>query len=88
MTDIDRLVDLSEGNPGAATALGKLTKTQSDAAHLLDILDAHNIRGPYVWVGFKDHCEKDIDAFAECIRTEDEAMLEEINDYREMRGET
>lgn len=84
---LNRLTEMSEGNPGAATALGQLVKTQPDATDLLDTLEVHDITGPYVWVGFKDHCEQDIDRFAQAIRDEDEAMLEEIEDYRELRGD-
>lgn len=84
---MDRIVGMAEGNPGAATALAHLAKSQDDIHDLLDTLESHDIHGPYVWVGFKDHCERDVDAFAECIRTEDDAMLEEIEDYRDLRGE-
>lgn len=82
---IDRIVQIAEGNPGAGTALSALVQEVDDADELLDTLEAHDIHGPYVWVGFKDHCGGEVADFAHCIRTEDNAMLEEIQEYRDLR---
>lgn len=81
----ETVLELAEGNPGAAVALSELVKTQSDAPTLLSTLQERDVRGPYVWVGYKDHCGEDVDEFAEAIRTKSDALFEEIEEYRELR---
>lgn len=78
-----RIIELSDGNPGAVKTLASLVKTQNDGEELLDKLTENGVRGPLVWVGYKDHCDRDIDVFADAIRSDDEEMYERINDYRE-----
>lgn len=82
----DRIITLAEGIPGAVVAMAELANTQPDVIALLDTLDELDIRGSYIWVGYKDHCEKDTEEFADAIRSEDDAMLAEIEEYRELRN--
>lgn len=84
---MERIISLSEGNPGAATALSRLAATQDDFESLLENLEEHDMHGPYIWVGFKDHCGQDVERFAQCLREDDEEMLAEVEEYRELRGE-
>jgi hypothetical protein len=77
------MVGLADGNPGAVTTLVELYKSQSDGDELLDILEEHDITGPLIWVGYNDHCDRDVDEFAEKLRQEDTAMFNRIEDYRE-----
>lgn len=80
---MDSIIDLAEGNPGAVRTLVELVETQDDASDLFRKLTEHDIRGPLVWVGYKDHCDEDIDAFARKLRRDDPDMLAEIDAYRE-----
>ncbi len=38
-----------------------------------------NIRGSQIWVGYKDHCKQDIEAFKTAISQRDQAMVDTIN---------
>ena len=76
MSIIETLVLMSEGNPGAATVLGNLSQTDPLLALGLDDM---NIRGQQVWVGYKDHCEEDMDKFIEAIKARDSEMVDTIN---------
>ena len=86
MSWTDVVVTLSEGNPGAATVLAQIIKDDPVAGiHLCLHLDDMNMRGPQIWVGFKDHCGQDIEKFKTAIVDRDYAMVVTIN--RECGGE-
>lgn len=66
-TVMDMLIKLAEGNPGALTALMKLSETSEKIdpdsffgplSPLLS-LDTHGIYGPRIWVLWKDVCGMD-----------------------------
>jgi hypothetical protein len=84
MTDADvelnRIVFLSEGNPGAATALGTLVTARDDAAQVIESMESMDIRGSRIWLGYKEYCEKDIDTFARCVLNRDAGMVDLINE--------
>lgn len=84
---IDTIVDIADGNPGAAKALSAIWNQRSDYEEVFDTMRDHDICGPEVWVGFKDHCDFDVDEFADKVKSEDEDMFEEIMEYRERRRE-
>ena len=74
------LVKMSEGNPGAVSVLMDLLKRDDPAALMtLLTLDDMNMRGPQIWVGYKDHCESDIEKFAACINDRDPEMVATVN---------
>lgn len=64
------IIDLSDGNPGAVTALTDLAKTQADAPLLLSVLEEADVRGPEIWEGYDHEHDGDADAYAEYIREE------------------
>ena len=77
---VDVIIKLSEGNPGAVTVLTALLAEDYDRNFLLILtLDDMNIRGSQIWVGFKDHCNSDMDWFKRAIATRDPDMVETIN---------
>ena len=77
-TSMQELASLmSEGNPGALSVLMPLMT--DDPLILLD-LDDMNIRGPQVWVGYKDFCGEDLEKFKQCVRDRSEQMVSAIND--------
>jgi hypothetical protein len=76
---LDALMAMSEGNPGAANVLMELMNNYSSGFMLILNLDDMNIRGPQIWVGYKDHCNCDLKKFSDCIRHRDDLMIEAIN---------
>lgn len=76
------MVKMSEGNPGALTVLMAMHKKQGQMAFMEMLsLDDMNIRGPQIWLGYKDHCGEDIDKFLECVKGRDSDMVKTINEY-------
>jgi len=75
----DMLMLMSEGNPGASTVLSQLMyKYDAGALRVFD-LDDMNIRGPQIWVAYKDHCNCDIDMFCERIKKRDSTIVDTVN---------
>lgn len=79
----DIIIKMSEGNPGALTALVEVVKADPvmgfmDLLHLDDM----GMRGPQIWVAFKDHCKQDLAAFVKAIRERDQAMVDTVNASR------
>lgn len=75
------IVLMSEGNPGGATVMAELLKANSDEVGLALIfkLAEMNIRGSQIWVGFKDHCDQDLELFMQAIIDGDQMMVDTIN---------
>jgi len=75
----DMLILMSEGNPGASTVLSQLmNKYDAGALRVFD-LDDMNIRGPQIWVAYKNYCNCDIDMFCECIKKRDSSIVDAVN---------
>lgn len=81
---MDCLVAMAEGNPGAITVLSEIL--QKDPHGLITVLhlDDMNIRGPQIWVGYKDFCGQDIHKFIECVKNRDGEMIDAINNEMRM----
>jgi len=78
------IVKMSEGNPGAMSVLMQMNQKKGPMAFMEMLsLDDMNIRGPQIWLGYKDHCGEDIDKFFECIKSRDREMISTINKYPE-----
>lgn len=79
----DILIKLSEGNPGALTALIEVVK-DDPVMGFMDLLhlDDMGMRGPQIWVAYKDHCKQDRTAFVKAIRERDQAMVNTVNASR------
>jgi len=79
----DIIVLMSEGNPGAVSVMMKIrdADTLHNDAWLLRIfdLDDMNMRGPQIWLGYKDHCKEDIEVFIQCIKDRDADMVRAVN---------
>lgn len=75
---VDVQIKMAEGNPGAASVIGKIMRCPDGLFTLMD-LDDMNIRGSQIWVGYKDHCNEDIDEFILCANSRSAAMVETIN---------
>ena len=75
------VVQMAEGNPGGITAMMSLIETNgalTGAALVLKLAEM-NIRGGQIWVGFKDHCDSNIELFTQAIVDGDQMMVDTIN---------
>ncbi len=77
-TPMDIITKMSEGNPGVVRVLCELFKQEHGFMLLLD-LDDMGIRGPMIWVAFKDHCKQDVAALAKSCRERDKSMIATVN---------
>ena len=79
-TQLDVMVALAEGNPGALSVLGRMLKGEAGSS-LLDaiLLDDMNIRGTQIWIAFKDFAKEDFAAFVAAIRARSPEMVEAVN---------
>lgn len=75
----DIIFKMSEGNPGAITVLAQVLKKSDSGIFQILSLDDMNIRGPQIWVAYKDHCGEDLDKFIAAIENRDQAMVDTIN---------
>jgi len=77
-SSLDVFVQMAEGNPGAASVLGRLINMPMGFDAIM-ALDDMNIRGTQIWVGFKDYCNQDIVAFIELVLRRNEGLVDRIN---------
>jgi hypothetical protein len=73
---VDVVTALSEGNPGAMRVLSQIAFTDPT---VLVALDDMNIRGPQVWLGYKDASAEMLEVFIKSIRDRDVRMIDTIN---------
>lgn len=75
------IVLMSEGNPGALRVLMELVSTgpMGDGVKAILDLDDMNLRGPQIWVAYKDHCQGSLEAFADAIKARDPELVRTVN---------
>lgn len=79
----ENAIALSQGNPGAATVLGKLSEHSiTKADEVMQALDKMNLFGPRIWLAYKDYAEKDLDVFITAVLSSDPELIELVNDMR------
>jgi len=72
---------MAEGSIGALTTLMEMYKSDPATATMnILLLDDMNIRGTQIWVGYKDHCEQDMEKFVKAILDKDTNMIKCINE--------
>lgn len=72
----ENAIALSQGNPGAATVLGKLSeRSTTKADEVMQALDKLNIFGPQIWIAYKDYAEKDLDVFIDSVLSSDSELI-------------
>ena len=76
----EMMFQMSEGNPGALTVLIGLLKDDLISG-MIDVLhlDDMGMRGPQIWVAFKDHCKSDIPTFRAALKSRDKEMIATVN---------
>lgn len=77
----DTIVTMSEGNPGGLNVLVQAVKKLDPVRNIAFLmhLEDMNIRGSQIWVGYKDCCDCDLDAFVEKVESRDSDMVSIIN---------
>ena len=75
----DAVMKLSAGNPGAATVCAQIVQADP-VTGFMDLLhmDDMGMKGPAIWVGYKDFAGQDLNKFIKAIRSRDTAMIEMI----------
>ena len=86
-TIIETYMKMAEGNPGAMTAMGALTREDSMAFILILGLDDMNIRGSQIWQVYKYYCNEDVEKFKEVIHNRDADMVQYINEQNAAEGQ-
>lgn len=67
-TNLDALVKMSNGNPGAVVALSELLKFNDSGLGLILWLDDFGIYGTDIYVLYSDICDKDVKKMSAVIR--------------------
>lgn len=65
-TQLDMVVRMSQGNPGAISVLSQLLKDDDEfhiGIHAIKLLDDAEIYGSDIWILYKDYCYEDLDIF-------------------------
>lgn len=72
---------LSEGNPGALTVCLRILK-ENPKDGFLDLLhmDDMGLKGPAIWIGFKDYANNDLDKFLDAVRHRSGELISVIHD--------
>lgn len=75
MITIEHLTQMSDGNIGAATVIAALM--QLDAAPTIEKLKRLNIKGPPIWVIYKDCCDGSARTMIDLVeRCPDDLLIE------------
>jgi hypothetical protein len=84
----DVLVTLSEGNPGGLDVLTRLVKSDqfSGVMRILD-LDDMDIRGPLIWILWKDICNHDLQKVIDFCISRDARIVARLNEAAVRAGE-
>jgi hypothetical protein len=72
--DVNQMVRISKGNPGAAMALVEIAKT---SPAYIDYIDRIGLRGSDVYVLFSDICDKNVTEMIAILRAVDQGRLSE-----------
>lgn len=72
------VMKLAEGNPGALRVCCELANREHGIMHLLH-LDDMGMRGPSIWMGYKDFAGENLDTFVAAIQARDPAMVQMVN---------
>ena len=74
------VIHLSEGNPGAIVALSELLK--AGYTEQVGMLLAYGIKGPGIWILYKDHNNENIHSLAKAITDKTPAELIALSQAR------
>lgn len=69
---------MCEGNPGAINVIMMLLKGPGGGIPEMLALDSMGIRGPMIWVGYKDICGENIEVFVKKVMDPESGFKEAI----------
>mgnify|MGYP001582440133 CR=1 FL=1 len=69
------VVKLSEGNPGALRVCLELMQGSLEGFSSLLDADDMGLKGPAIWIGYKDFAKEDINVFREALRNRSQEMI-------------
>jgi len=76
-TGISAVMKLSGGNPGSVRVCAELLRLPNGIMLLLD-MDDMGMKGPSIWLGYKDFAGQNIETFAAALRSRDKEMIRVI----------
>ena len=75
-------VSLSENNPGALSVLKEMWSAplidEVNIRRALGTLEAYDIKGPKIWIVYKDLCKEDIGQFISDVVYDIETVIERL----------
>lgn len=77
---IEIVVQMAEGNPGAATVLGMLLRENMEGFRAILDLDDMNIRGSQIWIAYKYYCKEDLPVLMKAVFDQEPKLVEEVNE--------
>lgn len=76
---IQMLLEIAENNPGAAVVLAEGIKhyhhNAKDPTTFLVNCKSLGLKGPGVWIAYKDYCNHDITEFTQRVAEQDETLV-------------
>lgn len=78
-TTRDLAIKMSEGNPGALTVLCHLMERGMEGLMNILALDDMNMRGPQIWVAFKDFAGQDLNVLIGALQDRSQEMVDKVN---------
>lgn len=77
------IITLSKGNPGALNVLMDLYFMWGERfADVVQPLIKEDIRGPHIWILYKDRCEQDIKKFSAMLSNMESDKLKKLSEDR------
>ena len=84
---MEKLVELASGNPGAITVIKQLLRCGIDGCICINTLQTLNIKGPMIWMLYKDVCRQNLDKVISVLsaytngKLTKEVLIHAINNY-------
>jgi hypothetical protein len=84
---MEPLVELASGNPGAITVIKLLLIRGIDGCKCINTLQTLNIKGPMIWMLYKDVCRQNLDKVISILsaytngKLTKEVLIHAINTY-------
>lgn len=77
------ITEMSEGNPGALTVLTQIVEDK-DPIRFMNFamkLDSLGMYGSDIWLGYKDHCDQDVEKYHELVMDGDQELIDYVENY-------
>lgn len=76
-----KVVAMCEGNPGALNVLCSVIQSAGaeQALQVFEVMEDMNLRGPRIWLAFKDASRQDLNLMMERVLSRDPSLVETVN---------